>query len=138
MMANDLMNGLFERIALPKFESYLDLSSYSHKLTSGNVANLSTPGYESRSIDFKNEYLRLTQEKSSVQGLVTNARHIPLGDHPQRPPEVQHADVADGAMNSVDIDREVAEMAKNELRFTVSARLLKRKFDGIKKVITSR
>lgn len=137
-MANDFMTGLFDRIALPKFESYLDLSSYSHKLTSSNIANLSTPGYESRSIDFKNEYLRLTEPGHGLAGKVTNTRHIPLGDHPQRPPDVNHAPVQDGTMNSVDIDREVAAMAQNELRYTVSARLLKRKFDGIKKAITSK
>ena len=137
-MANDLMTGLFNRIALPKFESYLNLSSHSHKLTSSNVANISTPGYESRSLDFKNEYLRLTQEGHGLEGRVTHSRHIPLGDHPERPPDIDHARVKQGELNSVNIDAEVAKMAQNELRYTVSARLLKRKFDGIKKAITSR
>lgn len=137
-MANDVMTGLFNRLQLPKFESYLNLSSFSHKLTSSNVANISTPGYESRSIDFKNEYLRLTQDGHGIEGKVTNARHIPLGNHPNRPPDVDHAEVKRDQLNSVDIDSEVAKMAQNELRYTISARLLKRKFDGIKKAITSK
>jgi len=38
----------------------------------------------------------------------------------------------------VDIDREVSTLAKNELMFSVGARLLQRKLDGLKHVITSK
>ena len=46
--------------------------------------------------------------------------------------------VVKGELNSVDIDVEISDMAQNELLFTIGARLLQSKFDGIRKAITSR
>jgi len=41
-------------------------------------------------------------------------------------------------MNSVDIDNEIAEMAQNELEFTIAAKLLQKKFQVLRKAITSK
>jgi flagellar basal-body rod protein FlgB len=53
-------------------------------------------------------------------------------------PVVNHEKVTSGDLNSVDIDREVPRMAQNELEFTTAARLLQKKFDGMRKAITSK
>ncbi len=129
---------MFERIGIPKFEKYLDLASFRHKLTGGNIANASTPGYRSRDIDFGAEFARLTDQTELLSGLQTHQAHMPLGFHSERPPEPEEAEVIEGEMNSVDIDKEISTLAQNELLFTVAARLIKHKFDGLRKVITSR
>ncbi len=137
-MPNKLAQFMFERVGIPNFGKYLDLAAFRHKLVSGNIANVSTSGYRSRHIDFKAEFEKMTDKSSRLEGNVTRHNHIPIGNHKAKPPQVQQTKVAEGEMNSVDIDREVSTMAQNELLFTIGARLLQRKFDGLKNVITSK
>ncbi|HUV30174.1 MAG TPA: flagellar basal body rod protein FlgB [Acidobacteriota bacterium] len=129
---------VFDRIGVPANRKFLDLAALRHRFISGNVANASTPGYKARDIDFKTEFARMTSRTSHIAGYRTDQRHIPLGSHQARQPEVQTEPIARGDMNSVDIDREVSNMAQNELLFTVGARLLQKKFEGLRKAITSK
>ena len=137
-MVNKTADFVFNKVGIPKYEKYLDLASFRHKLVGGNIANVSTPGYRSRDIDFQAEFSRLISETDNLAGVTTNRAHLPLGFHPDKPPEQNEVKVLSGEMNSVDIDKEMSNLAKNELVFTVAARLLKLKFDGLRKVITSR
>jgi flagellar basal-body rod protein FlgB len=137
-MPNKLTQFMFDRIGVPNFSKYLDLASFRHKLVSGNIANASTPGYQSRNIDFQDEFKKMTGQSNHVAGSVTHPHHIPLGSHKDAPPKVNKDKVAGDDINSVDIDREVATMAQNELLFTTSARLLQKKFAGLKNAITSK
>ncbi|MEA3297380.1 MAG: flagellar basal body rod protein FlgB, partial [candidate division Zixibacteria bacterium] len=135
---NKITNFIFNQVGVPKFEKYLDLASFSHKLTSGNVANVSTPGYRRRSIDFQAEFNRLTGNSNRLSGVMTDSTHIPTGDHISRPPDIQDARVIEGEMNSVDVDQEISRMVQNELLFSIGARLLKNKLNGLRKAITSK
>jgi len=137
-MPNKLTQFMFERIGIPNFGKYLDLAAFRHKLVSGNIANASTPGYRRHDIDFQAEFKKMTGQTSRLVGHTTHDRHIILGNHQAKDPKVQYTRVIEGNMNSVDIDREVATLAKNELLFSVGARLLQRKLAGLKNAITSK
>jgi flagellar basal-body rod protein FlgB len=137
-MENKLASFLFEAAGVNRCGRFLDLSSLQHKLVSSNVANVSTPGYRSMGIDFKGELAKSTGQNNRLAGTLTDTKHIPLGQHPERMPVVNHEKVTSGDLNSVDIDREVPRMAQNELEFTTAARLLQKKFDGMRKAITSK
>ena len=117
---------------------YLDLTSVRHKLIGGNIANSSTPGYRSKDINFQDEFNKATGQEKSVKGFTTDNQHIPLGQHRNRPPEVDEIKVHEGDLNSVDIDKEISSLAQNELTFNIGARLIKMKFDGLRKAITSK
>ena len=137
-MNNILTKYVFDRMGVPTSRKFLDLAAYKNKIISGNVANVSTPGYKAGSIDFKSEFAKMTKQTEHLPGILTNGNHIPLGRHEDRAPEVHRDPIPQGEMNSVDIDREMAELAKNELLFTVGARMLQKKFAGLRKAITSR
>lgn len=137
-MENKIASFLFQATGVDRARRFLDLASLRHKLVSSNVANVATPGYESLDIDFKTELAKSSQRTSNLAGFTTHANHIPLGQHQERVPEIGNTRVAAGDLNSVDIDREVPKMAQNELQYTIGARLLKNKFDALRKVITSR
>lgn len=137
-MTNKIANFLFAKTQVPKLEKYLDLSAKRHKLVSSNIANVSTPGYKSRDIDFQEEFNKATQNTSRLAGETTHRNHIPTGQHRNRPPEVNEAKVENGEINSVDIDKEVSNMAQNELLFAVGTRLLQKNFEGLRKAITSK
>lgn len=137
-MTNKLSQFIFDGVGVPRFQKYLNLTSLRHKLIAGNVVNVSTPGYRSQDIDFQAELKKLSKEDSVVKGKMTHAKHIPLGNHPDRLPEVKSMRVKSGSMNSVDIDSEVSKMAQNELLYTVAARIMRGKFEGLRKVINSK
>lgn len=137
-MENKLTQLIFDKVGIPRYQNLLKLASLRQKLISSNVANVSTPGYESQSIDFDREIKRANENSVHLVGYTTDPGHLPLGDSPVRPPRIHSTKVQGGDMNSVDIDQEVTRMAENELMFTVAARLLQKKFDGIRKAITSK
>ena len=136
-MDNKLTQLVFNKLEIPRFEKFLNLSSLRHKLVASNVANVSTPGYAAKDINFDKEFARATGESSSLVGKTTHERHIPVGQHKDRAPRVHSTKVSGGDMNSVDIDHEISELAQNELMYTVAARLVKSKFEGLRNVITS-
>ena len=67
-MENKLTNFLFDGVGVPTYQKFLDLASIRHKLISGNVANVSTPGYKARDIDFDSEFERATKSGSNLAG----------------------------------------------------------------------
>jgi len=135
---NKLTNYIFDKIGVADYGKFLDLASLRHKLVASNVANVSTSGYKARDIDFQAELDRATGQSSHLAGTITQANHLPLGDHADRDPKIMKEKVQLGDLNSVDIDQEVPKMAQNELMYTMGARLLERKFRGLEKAITSK
>ncbi len=135
---NQLTKFIFNKIGVPNFQKYLTLSSYRHKLISGNVSNVSTPGYKAEDINFQEEYSRMTAQSDHIAGALTNPNHIPLGNHAARPPKVNEDPIKDGDINSVDIEAQASNMAQNELLYTIGAKLIKQNFDGLRTAITSK
>ena len=137
-MDNKISQFIFEKVGISKNKKFLDLSSFRHKLISGNIANASTPGYKAKDIKFHDEFKKMTKAGNRLAGSVTQPSHIPTGSHENKAPEVEADKVKTGEMNSVDIDKEIPNLAQNELIYTVGATLLQRKFEGLRKVISSR
>jgi flagellar basal-body rod protein FlgB len=138
MSDTGLSKMIFDKIGVPNFRKYLSLGSFRHKMISGNMANLSTPGYKSEDIDFQGEFARLTKQTNHIAGTLTDANHIPLGQHEQKAPHIDQAKIEDGDVNSVDIDKEASNLAQNELLYTIGAQLLQKKFQSLKNAITSK
>ena len=88
-----------------QLERYMDLLSVRQKLVASNIANVDTPGYRTRDIDFQAEF------QSALAG----------------PPQV--SDVPGLAVrndgNDVSLDRESRLLAENALRFQVASSLLR-------------
>lgn len=135
---NGLTKFIFNKMGVPNYQKYLTLGSYRHKLISGNISNVSTPEYKAEDIDFQDEYSRLTAQSNHIAGAITNPNHIPLGNHENRQPDVKKQSITDGDINSVNIEEQASNMAQNELLYTIGAKLLKQKFDGLKTAITSK
>ncbi len=100
-----------------RMERYLDLVSARQKLVAANVANLDTPGYHTKDIDFQFEFMSLAEGATprvvEPEGLRTNN---------------------DG--NNVSLDREARLLAENGLRFGVVSTLLKTELRQIRNALT--
>lgn len=135
---------LFENTRIPILSKALDAYSLRHQVISSNIANIGTPGYKSQSVQFENA-LSSAMSAGAVSGDVTNAKHIGIGiqstapDGPisvteNNPGTVDEEDLKSG-INDVDVDVEMAELAKNQIRFKYASRLLSESFRGIQKSI---
>lgn len=97
-------------------EHYLDLLSARQKLVASNVANLDTPGYKTRDIDFQFEY------ESQIAGGAPNVTE-PTGLTVKN----------DG--NNVSLDRETRLLAENAMRFSFVSNLMKNEIRMVKQAI---
>jgi flagellar basal-body rod protein FlgB len=84
----------------------MDLLTARQKLVASNIANVDTPGYRTKDIDFQFEYMSLTQ------GATPNVIEAP-----------GLAVKNDG--NNVSMDREARLLAENALRFNLASSLMK-------------
>lgn len=137
-MENKLTKFMFDQSGFPAYQKFLDLASLRHKLISGNVANVSTPGYRARDINFSQEFAKATKGASQTQIHMTHKNHIPTSNHPDRPAKIESIKPQIDELNSVDIDQEISKMAQNELLYTIGAKLVQRKFEGLRKAINSK
>jgi flagellar basal-body rod protein FlgB len=110
---------------------FLDVDVARHKLITTNLANIDTPGYRTRDLDFRAELARASTESLGVEsGRLANASFTPVVRQVrglmERP---------DG--NNVSVERESLLLAENQLKFNLAVQLLKGKFHGIALAINS-
>lgn len=98
-------------------EKYLNLISGRQKLTASNIANVDTPGYKTRDIDFQAEFAAALDGDSSPRVLEVSGLAVKN----------------DG--NNVSIDREARMLAENALRFNIGVQLLKGELQDVRKAI---
>lgn len=61
------------------FKSYLDATSFRHKILSQNIANLNTPGYKADEVEIPTKYDVLIGEKKKIKRVslaITSKKHI--------------------------------------------------------------
>lgn len=93
------------------------------ELLSANLANVDTPNFQAKDIDFAAEMQRSLNNFSPASA-------------PQLKYRVPHQPSTDG--NTVALDVEQAEFSKNALDYQVSMQFLSGKFTGLKKAIEGR
>ena len=136
-----LSNVLFNRTALPDIEKSLNVYSLRQKTISNNIANVLTPGYKALKVNFEEEY-RETLYSTQMSGALTHEKHFPIGPktfsqvHPAI--DFKEDTLNDSGLNNVDIDKEMAELAENMLRYEMSTRLVTKKLTLIKSAIRGR
>jgi flagellar basal-body rod protein FlgB len=93
-----------------------------------------TPGYIRKEVNFE-ENLARAMGKSSMNGLRSDQRHIPIGDTKRgQNPVIMH----DVNAPNVDIELEMAASAENQLLYTTAAKLVSGKFKSLRTVIRGR
>jgi flagellar basal-body rod protein FlgB len=102
----------------------LDLTSLRQRVVSENIANVDTPGYQTRDIDFASEFRRALAQGEADPASETLPVHTLRGLE-QRP---------DG--NNVSIDRESLLMAQNQLQFQTGVAVLRSEFSRLQMAIS--
>jgi len=112
----------------------MDYRALRADLISSNIANIDTPGYKSRDIEFetslKEEEDKLYGKQSRKLELAkTNSRHLnPLGDSEDKRATIFFRDGQDARNdgNTVDLDVETTELAKNRVMYDALTAALKK------------
>ncbi len=137
IMTNIVKEMVLDKIGVPKFRTYLNLSSLKHKLTAGNISNVLTPGYKAREIDFNGEYQRAMSADKGLKTTVTHPMHIGLSNSLDGPPQIlESKSKHNNGINNVNIDKEMTDLAINQMSYTIAARMIKDKFSSLRKAIT--
>ncbi|MGI4853944.1 MAG: flagellar basal body rod protein FlgB [Janthinobacterium lividum] len=106
---------------LSQLEQYLSVTSKRATVIASNMANVDTPGYHTRDVDFQHE---LSRALSSNEGETKPVQVHTVSGLMERP---------DG--NNVDVDRESVLLSEAQLQYQVGTQLLKSNFHQLMSAI---
>jgi flagellar basal-body rod protein FlgB len=101
---------LIDTPLMGRVSRFLDATAYRSGVIAGNIANIDTPGYHSRDVDFRSQLNSLVSENGSPSKL----RTVEVAGLTERP---------DG--NNVNIDREGLALGQAQLQFQTGIALMK-------------
>jgi len=131
-----MLNSILSSPRVAVLEQALSASSLRQKVISNNIANVNTPGYKKSEVLFE-DMLQNVMNSDKMPMLQTNDRHLPLQQATIPTPEVNvigNTSIrTDG--NNVDIDVEMANLAKNSIYYNAVVQQLSSYFSGIKSAI---
>jgi len=132
-------NVLFEK-TINMAAKALDLRSRRHELIISNLANADTPGYKAFDLMVEDSLAQSSSGGTGTKLQQTHPGHIPTALYHPNGPKPKVVQVGEqnnlrGDGNTVDMDREMANLASNQLMYKVSAQIITKKFEGLSNVI---
>lgn len=109
-------------------EKSLDLYLVRHSVISDNIANAETPGFKARRVDFEAELARAADQQDL--GIGRNIASVLPSV------EQDHLSEVGSDLNTVDMDREMADLTKNDLKYSAATQAISKKFALLKYAIT--
>lgn len=125
---------------LPLLNKALDAYALRQKVIAKNIANATSIGYKPQEVKFEE---LLNAPDIVAKGKITNELHIPIGKKEVNEIElkaeeanVPEPEVYFSGESSVNIDKEMANLAKNQIRFRFASQIVKSYFQGLQSAIT--
>mgnify|MGYP000879138168 CR=1 FL=1 len=122
----------------------LGASALRQNVIANNIANVETPKFKRSEVRFE-ELLKqeLNAYKSTFVGYRTDPRHLPIGGASGRGqvrPEIvtDHTTSMNNNENNVDIDYEMAQMAKNQIYYSTLIQNLNGQIQKLRTVINGK
>ncbi|PID27755.1 MAG: flagellar basal body rod protein FlgB [Candidatus Cloacimonadota bacterium] len=133
---------LFHRTSVPDLEKSLNAYSARQKAVTNNIANANTPGYKAKRIAFEEDYQKYLDRENQLKGTITHKKHIPFGmrdfNRIKNRVVLQDLEINDSGINNVDVDKEMALLAENNIRYEMNINLIKKKLHNLKSSIKGR
>ncbi len=134
------MAGFLNTKIMTMLEKTLDFRSQRHDLLASNVANKDTPGYHAQDMVFEKNLEKALHADEPGALRTTDPLHMDGNDTPPLD-LVQARRITSAAPfvgfdgNTVDLDREMAKIAENQLMYNATTRMINHQFKMIKTVI---
>ncbi|WP_281887647.1 flagellar basal body rod protein FlgB [Paenibacillus sp. YYML68] len=109
---------LLNKSSFSLMERSLDAASLRQKVIAHNIANVDTPHYKRSEVKFE-QLLQKELNAPAFSSFRTDSRHYEFGKSQVIQPEIMRDTQShmNNNLNNVDIDYEMALMAKNQLRY---------------------
>ena len=106
----------------------LDLYLIRHSVIADNIANAETPFFKARRVDFEAALQRAAEDGDNAP---------PTRDIASIKPEISEEPFSEMGqdLNTVDMDREMAAMSKNDVKYSASSQAISKKFALLKYAI---
>ena len=130
-----IKTGLFDKTHLATLKKAVDVYARRHQVTTQNIANVETQGYRTQKLKFEE---MLSGAEQRLLGRRTHADHLALGRGDIETTQGEVEDLAtnyDNGVNNVDIDREMTELATNDLSYRLATRLLSMRYSMLRGAI---
>ncbi|WP_338782245.1 flagellar basal body rod protein FlgB [Metabacillus sp. FJAT-52054] len=119
---------------ITSLENALKTSNIQQKVISNNIANADTPGYKAKKVSFQNV---LNSEMASIKATRTDQRHLEFTNASTTGAVVKNKNSSYHSNgNSVDIDQEMSDLAKNQIQYNALVDRLNGKFKSLQTVLT--
>lgn len=131
------MKGLFST-QMHLVGKVMDMQLQRQNVISSNMANVNTPKYKPRELEFENELQKALG--LDMQGTLsrTSQEHMPTAFNPKgfqpewfkqfKPRDIHGED-------RVNLDKEMVKLAKNQLHYTALSQIITKNFEGVKNII---
>lgn len=121
------MNSLFDK-NIDVLSKSLDMYLVRHSLITDNIANAETPNFKARKIEFENQLQRAIDNQAM-------GFDAPAGDVTPVVYEDIESEVGQDR-NTVDMDREMAQLSKNDIKYSAATQAIQKKFAFLKYAIS--
>lgn len=121
------MNSLFDK-NIDLMSRSLDLYLLRHNVITDNIANAETPNFKSRKIEFESQLQRAIESES--QGFDSAINDVV----PVIYEDIESESGQD--RNTVDMDREMAQLSKNDVKYSAASQAIQKKFAFLKYAIS--
>ncbi|RUS46504.1 flagellar basal body rod protein FlgB [Cohnella sp. AR92] len=115
----DLLGG----VSFQRLEGAVKAASLRQQVISSNVANVDTPNFKRSDVAFEEllEQAMGSGNAGSLAGTRTDERHMVIGSASGSAPQAQvvtdESTIFNNSKNNVDIDKEMSQLAENQLRY---------------------
>lgn len=104
-----------------------------HSAIAANITNADTPGYKSIDVSFEK-----AMEKAGLRMATTHASHLGGRSAPGRDSIVLSGGLPRRDGNDVDIDSQMASLARNQIEYSLLTKALAKRFQVFKEAISGR
>ena len=142
MSESDVLEGILESSNLNYLPRAMTAANIRQEIIANNIANVNTPNYRKSVVEFEELLARelYGEDDKKLKMVRTHDRHLPpeqLPYHAEPTISVDHGTIMRADDNNVDIDIEMASLAKNQLYYNAVATELNGHVSRLKNAITS-
>lgn len=111
-------------------EKSLEMRARAHEIHTSNIANANVPGFKAKKIDFENRLREAMGELEAPNEPMVQREGIVSGQVAEVRPDIYEDPLAkaSGDGNTVNMEREQTELAKNTIGYEASVQLINKKF----------
>lgn len=136
---NFVFRAIFEKLNIPIVTRMLDGSAARQRAIADNIANVNTPGYKTKDVNFVD--ILNSETRNGITVTRTHPRHIPINESGKSEYiefDCDNSSELSSGLNNVNIDQEMVKSAENQLYYSATSKIAAIKFKALHTSIKGR